>query len=191
MKVDGRCHCGAIVYAAEVDPEMADVCHCLDCQCFSGAPYRASVPAKAADFPPVERQPPHLHENGRQRRETGAGLLWRVRHGPLRLRGRKPGGLPPPSRRDPPAGGNPAAPTNLACLSACLGVRHRRTALVAGRLMATVHIRLGRWLTGRRQQPLQMLLSAPCIPSLIRATDPRNPLDSAALPLHIASWFAT
>ncbi len=50
LRVDGRCHCGAIVYAAEVDPEKADICHCLDCQCFSGAPYRASLPAEAADF---------------------------------------------------------------------------------------------------------------------------------------------
>ena len=121
---------------------MADICHCLDCQCFSGAPYRASVPAEGRRFPPVEREPQHLRENSRQRRETGAGLLRSVRYGPLRLRGRKPGCLPPASRRDPPAGGNPAAPANLACLSASLGVRHRRTALVAGRLMATVYIRL-------------------------------------------------
>lgn len=50
MHVDGRCHCGAIVYSAEVDPERAAICHCTDCQTFSGSPFRASVPAKVGDF---------------------------------------------------------------------------------------------------------------------------------------------
>ena len=50
MQVDGQCHCGAIAYSAEVDPERAAICHCTDCQSFSGAPYRASVPARIEDF---------------------------------------------------------------------------------------------------------------------------------------------
>ncbi len=50
MHVDGRCHCGAIAFAAEVDPERASICHCTDCQRFASAPYRASIPAAAADF---------------------------------------------------------------------------------------------------------------------------------------------
>jgi hypothetical protein len=50
MKVDGRCHCGAIAYTAEVDPEKAAICHCADCQSFSGSPFRASVPTKVEDF---------------------------------------------------------------------------------------------------------------------------------------------
>jgi hypothetical protein len=50
MKIDGRCHCGAIVYSAEVDPERATICHCTDCQSLSGSPFRASVPAKVEDF---------------------------------------------------------------------------------------------------------------------------------------------
>jgi hypothetical protein len=50
MHVDGRCHCGAIAYSAEVDPEEASICHCADCQSFSGSPFRASVPAKVEDF---------------------------------------------------------------------------------------------------------------------------------------------
>ena len=47
MKVHGTCHCGGIAYEAEVDPARAVVCHCLDCQVLSGAPFRASVPANA------------------------------------------------------------------------------------------------------------------------------------------------
>jgi hypothetical protein len=50
MKVDGQCHCGKIAYEAEVDPATTAICHCTDCQSFSGSPYRASVGAKADDF---------------------------------------------------------------------------------------------------------------------------------------------
>ena len=50
MQIEGQCHCGAIAYEAEVDPQKASICHCTDCQTFSGAPFRASVPARAEDF---------------------------------------------------------------------------------------------------------------------------------------------
>ncbi|MCX4160021.1 MULTISPECIES: GFA family protein [Paraburkholderia] len=50
MKITGSCHCGAIAYEANVDPQKAGLCHCTDCQTLSGAPFRASVPALAADF---------------------------------------------------------------------------------------------------------------------------------------------
>jgi hypothetical protein len=50
MKIEGECHCRAIGYEAEVDPAKAVICHCSDCQAFSGAPFRASVPAKAEHF---------------------------------------------------------------------------------------------------------------------------------------------
>ena len=43
MKVDGRCHCGAITYEAEVDPAKVGMCHCTDCQSLSGSAYRVSV----------------------------------------------------------------------------------------------------------------------------------------------------
>lgn len=57
MKIDGTCHCGAIAYEAEVDPAKASICHCGDCQTLSGAPFRASVPAKAEDFRILKGQP--------------------------------------------------------------------------------------------------------------------------------------
>jgi len=50
MHVSGRCHCGAIAWEAEVDPAQCGICHCTDCQTFSGAPFRASVPARADNF---------------------------------------------------------------------------------------------------------------------------------------------
>jgi hypothetical protein len=50
MHVDGQCHCGAIAYAAKVDPQLSAICNCTDCQKFSGSPWRASVPTKVEDF---------------------------------------------------------------------------------------------------------------------------------------------
>jgi hypothetical protein len=43
MKVHGQCHCGEISYTADVEPGTVAVCHCTDCQTFSGAPYRAMI----------------------------------------------------------------------------------------------------------------------------------------------------
>lgn len=50
MRVDGRCHCGAIRYEAEVYPETAGICHCSDCQTLTGSAYRVTVRALAEDF---------------------------------------------------------------------------------------------------------------------------------------------
>ncbi|MSP51212.1 MAG: GFA family protein [Alphaproteobacteria bacterium] len=43
MKVDGRCHCGAITYEAEIDPDKVSLCHCTDCQLLSGSPFRSTA----------------------------------------------------------------------------------------------------------------------------------------------------
>ncbi len=50
MKVQGRCHCGAIAFEAEVDPAKTTICHCTDCQMLSGTAYRTGVPADAKTF---------------------------------------------------------------------------------------------------------------------------------------------
>jgi hypothetical protein len=50
MKVDGQCHCGAIAFQAEVDPEKVAVCHCTDCQTLSGTAFRITVPADERHF---------------------------------------------------------------------------------------------------------------------------------------------
>lgn len=50
MKIDGSCHCGAVTYEAEVDPENVMVCHCTDCQRFSGGPYRPLAPTNKNTF---------------------------------------------------------------------------------------------------------------------------------------------
>jgi hypothetical protein len=43
MKVDGQCHCGAIQFDAEIEPEKVVVCHCTDCQILSGTAFRTVV----------------------------------------------------------------------------------------------------------------------------------------------------
>jgi hypothetical protein len=50
MNITGACHCGAISYEAKIDPATISVCHCTDCQTFSGSAFRTSVPAKSQDF---------------------------------------------------------------------------------------------------------------------------------------------
>ena len=50
MKVNGRCHCGAITFEAEVDPARVSICHCTDCQTLTGTAYRTTVPASAESF---------------------------------------------------------------------------------------------------------------------------------------------
>ena len=50
MKVEGRCHCGKITYAAELDPARVCACHCTDCQNLSGSAYRVSVQVPKESF---------------------------------------------------------------------------------------------------------------------------------------------
>jgi hypothetical protein len=48
MNIHGQCHCGAVSFTALVDPTRVIVCHCADCQVFSGAPFRAVLPVPVA-----------------------------------------------------------------------------------------------------------------------------------------------
>lgn len=50
MKIDGGCHCGAITYEAEIDPEKVVICHCTDCQALSGSAFRTVVLTAAENF---------------------------------------------------------------------------------------------------------------------------------------------
>ena len=50
MHIDGACHCGAITFSAQIDPSRVMVCHCSDCQVFSGSPFRVVVPAAIEAF---------------------------------------------------------------------------------------------------------------------------------------------
>jgi hypothetical protein len=50
MKITGSCHCRAIAYNAEVDPDRVGICHCTDCQELTGSAYRVSVATTRADL---------------------------------------------------------------------------------------------------------------------------------------------
>lgn len=50
MKIDGQCHCGAVTYEAEIDPEAVEICNCTDCQTLSGSAFRVVVPAHNGQF---------------------------------------------------------------------------------------------------------------------------------------------
>jgi hypothetical protein len=50
MTIEGGCHCGAIAYRAEIDPDTVRICHCTDCQTLTGSAYRANVAAAADTF---------------------------------------------------------------------------------------------------------------------------------------------
>jgi hypothetical protein len=41
--ITGRCLCGAVRYTAEADPASATVCHCRDCQKFTGSAFATLV----------------------------------------------------------------------------------------------------------------------------------------------------
>ena len=43
MKINGQCHCGDIVYTAEIDETKVVSCHCSDCQEMSSGPFRSAV----------------------------------------------------------------------------------------------------------------------------------------------------
>jgi hypothetical protein len=50
VNIDGSCHCGAIRYEAQLNPDNVVICHCTDCQTMSGAPYRVNVPVLIEKF---------------------------------------------------------------------------------------------------------------------------------------------
>jgi hypothetical protein len=50
MRIDGSCHCGAIAFEAEADPETASICHCSDCQAITGTAFRVNIAVPAANF---------------------------------------------------------------------------------------------------------------------------------------------
>ena len=57
MKITGGCHCGAIRYEADVDPDRAMICHCADCQRISGSAYRPILPVSEDQFTLVSGEP--------------------------------------------------------------------------------------------------------------------------------------
>ncbi len=76
MKVDGACHCGAIAFEAEIDPERVRICHCADCQQLSGTAFRVVAPCEETSFR-LLRGTPAIYlktaESGRRRQQVFCG----------------------------------------------------------------------------------------------------------------------
>ena len=105
MRIDGQCHCGAVTYQAEIDPERVSICHCTDCQALTGSPYRVTVIC-AAEQVQLTGSAPKVYgkrgDNGRIRfqhfcGECGSSMFtagkdggpddWGIRWGSIRQRG--------------------------------------------------------------------------------------------------------
>ena len=82
MKIDGQCHCGAIAYEAEIDPERVGICHCSDCQQLSASAFRTLAVASADTFKIIKGKPKEyvkVGDSGNSRvqafcSECGSGL---------------------------------------------------------------------------------------------------------------------
>ena len=57
MKIDGGCHCGALMYEAEIDPESVTICHCTDCQRMSGSAFRTVIRTDENNFVMLSGEP--------------------------------------------------------------------------------------------------------------------------------------
>ena len=57
MEVTGSCHCGAVQFEARIDPNRVGICHCTDCQTFSGSAFRTSVLVPGEDFRLIKGNP--------------------------------------------------------------------------------------------------------------------------------------
>ena len=75
MQVTGKCFCGAISFKALVDPTRVIVCHCADCQIFSGAPFRAVLPTPASNVNVTGTAKHYVKvaESGNRRRQAFCG----------------------------------------------------------------------------------------------------------------------
>jgi len=85
MRVTGSCHCGAVRYEAEVDPQAVGICHCTDCQRLTGSAYRVTVAALPGQFQLMAgkaRRYRKMGDSGRPSDQFFCGTcgspLWRV-----------------------------------------------------------------------------------------------------------------
>lgn len=76
MKIDGGCHCGAIAYEADVDPDKTNICHCTDCQKLTGTAFRVTIPVSEDNFK-ITRGTPKIYvktgESGAKRAQGFCG----------------------------------------------------------------------------------------------------------------------
>ncbi len=73
MKITGRCHCGEITYAGEIDLENVVICHCTDCQSLSGSAFRTVAMTESGAFEFLTGEPKtyvKTGDSGNKREQT-------------------------------------------------------------------------------------------------------------------------
>ena len=77
-QIAGGCLCGKVRYSASGDPAFVGVCHCTDCQKFTGSAFAivVGVPKPALT---VEGNAHHLQQDRRHRQVDRAEVLPGVR----------------------------------------------------------------------------------------------------------------
>jgi hypothetical protein len=69
-RIEGGCLCGRVRYSADVEPAFVSVCHCADCQKFSGSAFATVVGVPG----------PALHVSGTLKTFTKAGGTGKLIH---------------------------------------------------------------------------------------------------------------
>ncbi|WP_404480399.1 GFA family protein [Novosphingobium sp. BL-52-GroH] len=80
MKLEGGCHCGAVRYTVEGQPQHVALCHCGDCRKSSGAPTVAWAAFNSPDFTLTAGSPSVYNSSGTAMRHfcptCGSGLYY-------------------------------------------------------------------------------------------------------------------
>ena len=50
MKIEGGCYCGQITFEAEAKSATFGICHCSECQVFTGSAFNTAIAVSAVDF---------------------------------------------------------------------------------------------------------------------------------------------
>ncbi len=81
MTHQGGCHCGAVRYEVNGEPQHVALCHCNDCRKSSGAPMVAWAAFTEDQFKLVEGEPVTFNSSGSAMRsfcpKCGSGLYYR------------------------------------------------------------------------------------------------------------------
>lgn len=64
MDVTGGCFCGQLRYEARIDLGAVAICHCRDCQIFSGSAFFTSARTDPADFRFTQGEPTYFEKVG-------------------------------------------------------------------------------------------------------------------------------
>jgi hypothetical protein len=76
MEISGACFCGSIEYKADVDEARVAVCHCRDCQVFSGSAFRMASAVAPQSFEFTRGTPKYFDktaDSGKVRRMAFCG----------------------------------------------------------------------------------------------------------------------